>query len=83
MTMCLRPARKVLLALGHESCIPFGVSGEFPCTVVACAHTVVVCVVVGVGGGPLINTGHSKLFPLVFKDDMTHTVVLYPYTVVI
>ena len=55
-------------ALRPESCFSVLFPAAFTHTVIPCAHTVVVCVVVGgvEGGGPLINMGPLKLFPVLF-----------------
>ena len=53
---------------------------------VPCTHTVVVCVMKGWKGKPLINMGLLKLFSkshLVVIVELTHTVVRYAHTVVV
>ena len=53
---------------------------------VPCIHTVVVCVMKGWRGKPLITMGLLKLFystHLVITGGLTHTVVPYAHTVVV
>ena len=58
----------------------------FTYTVVPCNHAMVVCVMKGWRGKPLITMGLLNLFSsthLVVTGELTHTVVPYTHTVVV
>ena len=76
----------VLRWIKTHSCGSLYVWRELTHTVVPCTHTVVVCVMKGWRGKPLITMVRLKLFSsthLVVTGELTHTVVPYAHTLVV